>query len=128
MDQLDYRILSELLKNAQASFAEIARELGTSPYTVGRRYENMKKEGIFLESTVSIDLSKIGYQGKAFLWIAISPQQNKLNTIETLKKMFPHWNISRDILKANLELEIPHITPVLDPCSAVSYECVQDIL
>jgi Lrp/AsnC family transcriptional regulator for asnA, asnC and gidA len=87
MDQLDYRILSELLKNAQASFAEIARKLGTSPYTVGRRYENMKKEGMFLGSRVSIDLSKIGYQGKAFLWIAISPQQSKLSTIETLKKI-----------------------------------------
>lgn len=87
MDQLDYRILSELLKNAQTSFAEIARRLETSPYTVGRRYENMKKEGIFLGSRVSIDLSKIGYQGKAFLWITISPQRSKLNTIATLKKM-----------------------------------------
>lgn len=87
MDQLDYRILSELLKDAQASFAEIARKLETSPYTVGRRYENMKKEGMFLGSNVSIDLSKIGYQGKAFLWIAISPQQSKSNAIETLKKI-----------------------------------------
>ncbi len=87
MDRLDYLILSELLKDAQASFAEIARKLGSSPYTVGRRYESMKKEGIFHRIMVSIDLSRIGYQGKAFLLIGISPQQSKSSVIEALKKI-----------------------------------------
>ena len=113
MDQLDYRILSELLKNAQASFAEIARKLETSPYTVGRRYENMKKKGVFLGSTVSIDLSKIGYQGKAFLWITISPQRSKLNTIATLKKMRNIILVSELIGPYDLQA----IAPVVDLAS-----------
>ncbi len=87
MDRLDYLILSELLKNAQASFSKIANMLKTSPYTVKRRYENMKNEGVIYGSTISIDIGKIGYQGKVFLLITISPQQNSSSTISNLTKI-----------------------------------------
>ena len=87
MDKLDFLILSELLKDATLSFVEIAKKVGTSPYTVRRRYEKMKKEGIIHKCIVSIDLTKLGYQGKAFLLITVSPNGNKSETISYLKKM-----------------------------------------
>jgi len=64
MDKEDYLILSELLKDAQMSFLAIAKKFDISPYTVIKRYEGMKREGIILQTMVSIDLSKLGYQGK----------------------------------------------------------------
>ncbi len=85
MDQLDYRILGELLKDASLSFVEIAQKVDTTPYTVRRRYEKMKKEGVIFRSIVSLNLSKLGYQGKAFLLITVSPNANKLETISYLK-------------------------------------------
>ncbi len=87
MDKLDQLILSELLKDAQLSFVKIAKKLGTSPYTIRKRYERMKAEGIIDKSIVSIDLSKLGYQGKVFLMITISPQRDKSETISALKKI-----------------------------------------
>jgi Lrp/AsnC family transcriptional regulator for asnA, asnC and gidA len=87
VDKLDYLILSELAKDARISFLTIAKQLGTSPYTVVKRYEKMKKEGIIRNCVVSIDLSKLGYQGKAFLMITNVPTQDKSITIEALKKM-----------------------------------------
>ncbi len=87
MDKLDHLILSELLKDAQLSFGTIAKKLGTSPYTIRKRYERMKEEGIISKSVVSIDLSKLGYQGKVFLMITISPQRDKSKTISALKKI-----------------------------------------
>ncbi len=112
-DRLDYLILSELLKNAQASFSKIAKTLKMSPYTVKRRYENMKKEGIIYGSTVSIDLTKIGYQGKVFLLMTLSPQQNSSNTISNLTKI-------RNVIMIT-ELIGPYdilcIAPVLDLAS-----------
>lgn len=87
MDKLDYLILSELFKDASLSFVEIAKNVGTSPYTVRRRYEKMKKEGVIRKSVVSLDLTKLGYQGKAFLLITVMPNGNKSETIEYLKKM-----------------------------------------
>ncbi len=113
MDRLDYLILSELLKNAQASFSKISKKLKASPYTVKRRYENMKKEGVIYGSTVSIDLTKIGYQGKVFLLITLSPQQNSSNTISRLTSV-------RNVIMVT-ELIGPYdilcIAPVLDLAS-----------
>lgn len=87
MDKLDYLIISELCKDARRSFVKIAKELGVTPYTVRKRYEKMKKEGKIRTSIVSIDLSKLGYQGKAFLMINISAKQDKSLTITGLKKI-----------------------------------------
>ncbi|MCJ7762797.1 Lrp/AsnC family transcriptional regulator [Candidatus Bathyarchaeota archaeon] len=87
MDKLDYLILSELLKDAQMSFMTIAKKLGISPCTVRKRYQRMKREGVIKKSIVSIDLSKLGYQGKAFLMITNSPSHDKSATIEALMKI-----------------------------------------
>ncbi|MGE5532864.1 MAG: Lrp/AsnC family transcriptional regulator [Bacillota bacterium] len=87
MDKLDRLILSELLKDATQSFLKIAKELDTSPYTVRRRYEKLKQNGIIHNCIVSIDLSKIGYQGKAFLFITVGPEANKSEIISQLKKI-----------------------------------------
>ena len=113
MDKLDYLILSELLKNAQASYSKIATKLGTSPYTVKKRYESMIKDGIIFGSTISIDLSKIGYQGKAFLLITISPQQDKMKTITHLTK-------TRNVIVVSKIIgpfDILAIAPVMDLAS-----------
>jgi Lrp/AsnC family transcriptional regulator for asnA, asnC and gidA len=85
VDPLDYRILSELLIDASLSFVEIAKKLDTTPYTVRRRFERLKKEGIIQKSSVTIDLSKLGYQGKAFLLVTVSPHGNKAETIAYLR-------------------------------------------
>jgi len=110
MEKLDLLILSELLKDAQMSFVKIAKKLGTSPYTVRSRYEKMKKEGIIENCVVSIDLSKLGYQGKAFLLITISPNNDKTETIEALKKIRNIMVISEVIGPFDLMA----IAPVMD--------------
>ena len=66
---------------------KIAEELGVTPYTVRKRYEKMRKKGEIWTSIVSIDLSKLGYQGKAFLMVSISAKQDKSLTITGLKKI-----------------------------------------
>ena len=87
MDKLDYLILTELLKDAQMSFVTIAKKFGTSPFTIRKRYERMKKEGIINKCIVTIDLSKLGYQGKVFLMITIAPQRDKTGTVSALEKI-----------------------------------------
>ncbi len=87
MDKVDYLILSELLKDAQMPFSAIAKKFDISPYTVTKRYERMKQEGTILRSIVSIDLSKLGYQGKAFLMITVASNQDRLPIIEALTKI-----------------------------------------
>jgi DNA-binding Lrp family transcriptional regulator len=87
MDKLDYLILAELSKDARTPFLTIAKKLGVSPYTVKQRYEEMKQKGLIRRSVVSIDLSKLGYQGKLFLLITNKPDKNKSVTIAALEKI-----------------------------------------
>ena len=110
MDKLDYLILSELMKDARLSFVTIAKKLGTSPYTVRKRYGRMKKEGIINKSVVTIDLSKLGYQGKVVLMITIAPQRDKSETISALKKISNIFVIT-EILGS---FDILAIAPVTD--------------
>jgi len=86
MDELDLNIIKELKKNAEASFLKIAKQLGVSPKTVQTRYSKMREKGIIRYCTISIDLSKIGYQGKAYLMITNAPNQDESVTIEALSR------------------------------------------
>lgn len=47
----------------------------------------MKEEGTIKHCSISIDLSKIGYEGKVFLMITSSPNHVKSRTITALKKI-----------------------------------------
>lgn len=87
MDQVDLNIIKELKKDAGKSFLKIAKKIGVSPRTVQNRYKKMKEKGIIWYPTISIDLSKIGYEGKAYLMITNAPEQDKELTIEALNQM-----------------------------------------
>jgi len=86
-NKTDYLILSELERDAALSFVDIAKKVGTTPCTVKRRFERMKKEGIIFGCRVSIDLGKLGYQGKTFLLITLTPNCNKSETITYLSNI-----------------------------------------
>lgn len=87
MDKVDLEILGELAKNAQTSFSKIAKKLRLSPKTVLARYERMRKEGIVLRSSVIVDLSRLGYQGRVFMNITNAPNRDRIETIEALKRV-----------------------------------------
>ncbi len=87
MDELDYLIISELMLDPQISFLQLAKKLKISSFTIKSRYDKMLKEGMINKPIINIDLSKLGYQGKAFLLITNAPNQPKQNTIKAIKKI-----------------------------------------
>jgi DNA-binding Lrp family transcriptional regulator len=70
----------------------------------------MKKEGIITRSSVCIDISKLGYQGKVFLLITNAPNETKKATIDALKKMRNIISISEIIGP----FDIIAIAPIID--------------
>ncbi|HEX9862280.1 MAG TPA: Lrp/AsnC family transcriptional regulator, partial [Candidatus Bathyarchaeia archaeon] len=87
MDELDVKIINALTKDPQRSFLSIVKEIGVSSKTVQTRYKKLQEEGIILLSCIIIDLSKLGYQGKAYLMITNTHNHDKKETIEALKQM-----------------------------------------
>jgi Lrp/AsnC family transcriptional regulator for asnA, asnC and gidA len=85
MDGTDLEILRLLVKNPQAPFCRIAKKVGVSPWTAQNKVQKMKEAGIILCSSIIIDLSKLGYQGEAYLHITNMPGCDKATTIDGLK-------------------------------------------
>jgi Lrp/AsnC family transcriptional regulator for asnA, asnC and gidA len=87
MDDIDVSILKELTKNPQIPFLRIAERIGVSPRTVQKKFHRMRDSGIIIRSSIIIDLSKIGFQGKAYLYITNKPAYEKAATINALKQI-----------------------------------------
>ena len=87
MDEIDFKIVQELVKDAQISFSKIAKKIGISHETVKKRYEKMKKEGTIESCSIVVDRSKLGYQGTVFLLISNTQSSDKMVTINALRKV-----------------------------------------
>ena len=87
MDKMDEEILKLLRKDPDMPFLQIAEKIGVSPITVQKRYEEMEKEGVFFGSTAILDLLKIGFHGKAFLFITLCKDSNIKKVVKTFRQM-----------------------------------------
>lgn len=72
MDEIDYKILGELLKDSRKSFREIARRVGVATGTVLARVKNMEEKGIIKNYTVLLDHEKLGYELTVVVEITVS--------------------------------------------------------
>jgi DNA-binding Lrp family transcriptional regulator len=88
-DQMDKRILSELLADSRQSFRQIARKVGISPGTVLKRIKRLETEGIIRYYTVILDHEKLGYDLAAIIELTIS--RGKLIDVE--KEIAKHRNV-----------------------------------
>ena len=87
MDETDLKILRLLCQDAQMPFYNVAKIVGVSPRTVELRFRKLAQEKIILQSTIRLDLSKIGYAGKAYISITTRPGANRCIIVNALKKI-----------------------------------------
>jgi Lrp/AsnC family transcriptional regulator for asnA, asnC and gidA len=87
VDKIDLYILSLLSQDAQVPFYKIAKIIGISPRTVGLRFRKLVEQRVIIKSTIRLDLGKIGYEGKAFVYLTTYQNADKSQTIEDLKKI-----------------------------------------
>ncbi|RLI34377.1 AsnC family transcriptional regulator [Candidatus Bathyarchaeota archaeon] len=72
MDEIDRKILNELLADSRQSFREIAKKVDVSVGTVLARVKRMEREGIIKGYTVLVDHEKLGYELTAIVEITVS--------------------------------------------------------
>ncbi|MFH1257948.1 MAG: Lrp/AsnC family transcriptional regulator, partial [Candidatus Micrarchaeota archaeon] len=70
-DELDRRIIDELLENARDSSREIAKRLGISTSTMIQRLTRLEKEGIVKGYSPNLDFTKLGYEFMGLIEIRI---------------------------------------------------------
>jgi Lrp/AsnC family transcriptional regulator, regulator for asnA, asnC and gidA len=69
IDNIDIKILSELMKDAKTPYTEIAEKVFVSGGTVHVRMKKLEKMGVVKGASLIIDFSKLGYDITAFLGI-----------------------------------------------------------
>lgn len=70
-DELDRRIVEELMRNARDSGREIARKLKISTSTFIQRVERLEELGIIKGYSANLDFSKLGYDYMGIIEITI---------------------------------------------------------
>jgi len=68
--RLEWKLLSELMKNSRRSDRDLAKAIGSSQPTVTRARNRLEKEGYIREYTVIPDFAKLGFQIMAFTFLS----------------------------------------------------------
>jgi DNA-binding Lrp family transcriptional regulator len=87
MEKINQIILEQLRKNPTKSYNKISKELGISSNTVKKRVQKMVNDHIIFGTSLILDLSKIGFHGKIFLFIKNSKNHDSLTNLENFKKI-----------------------------------------
>ncbi len=87
LDEIDRKILNLLCQDAQMPFYKVAKIVGVSPRTVELRFRKLMQEKIILQSTILLDLRKIGYAGKAYISITTRQEEDQCTVVNELKNI-----------------------------------------
>jgi Lrp/AsnC family transcriptional regulator for asnA, asnC and gidA len=87
LDDVDKKILSLLLKNANLPYTEIAKKIHVSGGTVHVRMNKLEEMGVVIGSSLTIDYTKLGYDISAFLGIYLDKSSLYDEVAEQLKKI-----------------------------------------
>ena len=66
-DELDKRIVSALVANARATYAEIGAQVGLSAPAVKRRVDRLRAEGAITGFSATVDPSALGWTTEAYV-------------------------------------------------------------
>ena len=61
MKDIEFKLVSELMKNSRRSDRELAKTIGVSQPTVSRMIKRLEKEGVIEEYTMIPNFSKLGF-------------------------------------------------------------------
>ena len=86
LDDIDRKVLKELLKNSKRSYRELARSMGVSAATVINHVQRLESSGVLKDYSVRLDHERLGYELTVITEILIS-KGKLLETEEAVSKI-----------------------------------------
>lgn len=86
LKELDYEILSELMKNSKMSDRQLAKKLGVSQPTATRRRTRLEKKRIIKEYSFIPDFPELGYHIMAITLLKYSTNVDMERVVEAREK------------------------------------------
>lgn len=112
IDNLDKSILSALMENARAPYAELAKRFAVSPGTIHVRVEKMKQAHIIDGTRVKVNPKRLGYDVCCFIGIILKSARDypvalaKLEQLEEVVEAYyttGHYNVFIKIMTRSID-------------------------
>lgn len=87
IDNLDKSILTALMENARAPYAELAKRFAVSPGTIHVRVEKMKQAHIIEGTRVKVNPKRLGYDVCCFIGIILKSARDYPVALEKLEQL-----------------------------------------
>jgi len=87
IDNLDKKILTNLMDDGRQSYTEIGKKLFCSSGTIHVRMKKMEKEGVVEKQQLKVNYKKLGYDITAFLGIYLTNSSMYEKVADDLKKV-----------------------------------------
>jgi Lrp/AsnC family transcriptional regulator for asnA, asnC and gidA len=102
LEEIDVKILKELLNDGRKSFTTIAEECHTSKDIVWKHYKNMTEAGIIVGATIQFNYPKFGYSEMSIITLSVESQY-VTDVFERLKKIpnitcFHYYNATHNLV------------------------------
>ena len=72
LDDIDRKLIGELLKNSKRSYRELARAIGVSAATVINRVQRLESSGVIKDYSTRLDHERLGYELTVITEIIVS--------------------------------------------------------
>jgi DNA-binding Lrp family transcriptional regulator len=86
LDDIDRKLLGEMLKDSKRSYRELARAIGVSAATVINHVQRLESAGVIKDYTVMLDHERLGYELTVITEITVS-KGKLLETEEEIAKI-----------------------------------------
>ena len=86
LDEIDKKILAELLTNSNRSNREMARAIGVSAATVINHIQRLESAGVITDYTIMLDFERLGFELTVIMEVTVS-RGKLLETQEEIAKL-----------------------------------------
>ena len=87
LDKLDLQIISEMMEDAQISYADLGKKLFVSGGTIHVRIKKLQEHGIVKGTKLNVDLKALGYDITAFVGIFLEKSSLYDSVAKDLRKI-----------------------------------------
>jgi Lrp/AsnC family transcriptional regulator, regulator for asnA, asnC and gidA len=87
LDKLDFQIITEMMEDAQISYADLGKKLFVSGGTIHVRIKKLQEHGIVKGTKFNVDLKKLGYDVTAFVGIYLEKSSMYDTVAKELQKI-----------------------------------------
>ncbi|MBK8087943.1 MAG: Lrp/AsnC ligand binding domain-containing protein [Lacibacter sp.] len=87
LDKLDLQIISEMMEDAQISYAELGKKLFVSGGTIHVRIKKLQEHGIVKGTKLNVDLKTLGYDITAFVGVYLEKSSLYDNVAKDLQNI-----------------------------------------